>query len=391
MKSNRLTTVLLIIIAGFVVGVILYLLRAVLLPFVIAMLLSNLFIPVVRWLRNRRVPTILALVVVLLAVSGFLFLLSLILFTSAEAFIEELPKYQARFLSMILSGQAIIAEWGAQLGFEETPRFKFSELLDSDSITSALTTGVGSFFQTVTYVFLVVLFMLFMLAESADIGIRLKQAFPSDQAERIGTMLANIDRQVRQYLLTKTLISIGTGGLTTLVLWILGVDFALIWGFVAFLLNFIPNVGSIIAAILPFIASMLQFETFAVPLMVMLLLGGIQMMMGNVIEPRVMAVSLNLSALLVLVSLIFWGWLWGAMGMVLAVPLTSTLKIMFENVPELRPIAILMSGHRSIVVHEHADEAASAAVASLGGSTGSGDGSIQPAADSPAEGFATAN
>lgn len=347
MQSSRLNSILLIIIAGFVVGVILYLLRSVLLPFTIAILLSNLFIPVVRWLRERRVPTLAALLVVLLAVSGILFLLSLILFSSAEAFIAELPKYQARFLSMILTGQAKLAEWTQMLGFEEAPRLKFSELIDADSVTSAVTVGIGSFFSTVTYVFLVLLFMLFMLAESADMGERIHRAFPTEQASRVASVLKNIDSQVRQYLLTKTLISIGTGVLTSVVLWILGVDFAVMWGFVAFLLNFIPNVGSIIASILPFVASLLQFDTFAVPLMVLLLLGGIQMMMGNVVEPRVMAVSLNLSALLVLGSLIFWGWLWGVLGMVLAVPLTSTLKIIFENVPELKPIAVLMSGHPS--------------------------------------------
>ena len=345
MQPSRLTTILLIIIAGFVVGVILYLLRTVLLPFVIAMLLSNLFIPVVRWMRARRVPIIVALLVVLVVMSGVLTLLSLILFSSAEAFIEELPKYQARFLSMILIGQAKLTEFAQQFGVEDVPRLRFSELIDAGSLTSALTVGLGSFFSVVTYVFLVLLFMLFILAESADIGGRIREAFPSGQASRVGEIMRNIDVQVRQYLLTKTLISLATGTLTTIVLSVLGVDFALIWGFVAFLLNFIPNVGSIIASILPFIASLLQFETFGVPLLVILLLGGVQMLMGNVVEPRVMAVSMNLSALLVLVSLIFWGWLWGPLGMVLAVPLTSTLKIIFENVGELKPIAVLMSGH----------------------------------------------
>jgi predicted PurR-regulated permease PerM len=145
--------------------------------------------------------------------------------------------------------------------------------------------------------------------------------------------------------LTKTLTSLADAILVTVVLWIIGVDFALLWGFVTFVLNFIPNIGSIIATILPFVASLLQFNTLAVPLLVLFLLGSIQMLMGNVVEPRWMASSLNLSALLVLFSLIFWGWLWGGLGMILAVPLTSTLKIIFENVNALKPIAILMSGH----------------------------------------------
>jgi predicted PurR-regulated permease PerM len=161
---------------------------------------------------------------------------------------------------------------------------------------------------------------------------------------QISSILGNIDDQVRQYLMTKTLISGATGVLTSLVLWILGVDFALLWGFLAFLLNFIPNIGSVISTLLPFSLSLLQFESLTIPVLVLALLGTIQVSMGNVVEPKVMSFSLNLSALVILISLIFWGWLWGIWGMILAVPFTATLKIVFENIEPLRPISVLMSG-----------------------------------------------
>ncbi len=344
MRENKLITGLLTVIAVFIVGAVLYLLRTVLLPFVIALLLSNLFIPVVRWMRNRKVPTIVALFVVLLSVSAVLFLLSLILYSSFDSFVAELPKYRARFLSVMVSAADQFTVMATDIGIPDIPELDPVSLIDLESVTSAITSGIGSFVSVITYTFLVVLFMLFMLAESADVGERIRRAFPGAQAERLSTMLMNIDGQVRQYLLTKTLISLGTGLLTTVVLWILGVDFALLFGFLAFLLNFIPNVGSMISALFPFVLALLQFETLTVPLLVLLLLGGVQMLMGNAIEPRLMAFSLNLSALLVLVSLIFWGWLWGILGMVLAVPLTATVKIIFENVDNLRPLAILMSG-----------------------------------------------
>lgn len=344
MQENRLITGLLTVIAVFIVGVVLYLLRTVLLPFVIALLLSNLFIPVVRGLRSRRVPTIVALFVVLLSVSAILFLLSLILYSSFDSFVAELPKYRARSVSMMISVFDQFEVIATDFGIPDIPELDPVQMIDLESVTSAVTSGIGSFVSVISYTFLVVLFMLFMLAESADVGFRIRQAFPGEQAERISTMLMNIDGQVRQYLLTKTLISLGTGLLTTVVLWIIGVDFALLFGFLAFLLNFIPNVGSMIAALLPFILALLQFETLTEPLLVLVLLGGVQMLMGNAIEPRLMAFSLNLSALIVLVSLIFWGWLWGILGMVLAVPLTATVKIIFENVTDLKPFAILMSG-----------------------------------------------
>jgi predicted PurR-regulated permease PerM len=153
-----------------------------------------------------------------------------------------------------------------------------------------------------------------------------------------------MDTQVRQYLLTKTLISLGTGALTTVILWIFGVDFALFWGFLAFLFNFIPNVGSLMAVVFPVLLAFLQFDTLVQPFLVLALLVGTQSTMGNIIEPKVMAFSLNLSPLVVLVALIFWGWLWGVVGMIIAVPMTAIIKIVFENIEDLQPLARLLGG-----------------------------------------------
>ena len=149
---------------------------------------------------------------------------------------------------------------------------------------------------------------------------------------------------MRQYLIAKTLISLATGGVTTGILYIFGVDFALLWGFLTFLLNFIPNFGSIVAGIFPVVLARLQFDSASTALILLVLLVTTQMVMGNVIEPKLLEFSLDLSPLLVLVALIFWGWLWGVWGMILAVPMMSILKIIFENFDTLRPIGLLMSG-----------------------------------------------
>ncbi|MBT6581126.1 MAG: AI-2E family transporter, partial [Bacteroidetes Order II. Incertae sedis bacterium] len=212
------------------------------------------------------------------------------------------------------------------------------------SIASVLTTGLGSFISFVTTTFLVLLFMLFMLASSGEMAKKVSVAFSPHYSERISSVLKVVDSHVRQYLVTKTLISLGTGFLTWAVLLVLGVDFPLVFGFIAFVLNFIPNIGSTISVLFPFALSLLQFESLFVPLFVILGLGGTQMTMGNVVEPRILGYSLNISPLLILVCLIFWGWLWGIWGMVLAVPITATIKIVFENMPAFRPLAFLMDG-----------------------------------------------
>ncbi len=343
MKDSRLVLLLLGILVVFVLGVVLQTLQSVLLPFLIAVLLSIIFEPVVLFLKKRRVPMALSLLAVLLVLLLIVFLLGLPLFSSTGAFVEALPRYEAKLDRLATDAASWLTATAERMGVALN-EIDSSDLFQFSMLTSAVSAGVGSFVTFVGNVFLVVLFMLFMLAGSGELGAKIRHAFPPDSADRIARVLKNSSAQVRQYLVTKTLVSAGTGFLTFLALWILGVDFPMVWGFLAFLLNFIPNVGSLVAVVLPCILSLLQFDTLLQPILVLILLGVVQTVMGNILEPRMMAFSLNLSPLLVLVSLIFWGWLWGLWGMVLAVPLTATIKIILENIEPLRPISVLMSG-----------------------------------------------
>ncbi|GIV62515.1 MAG: UPF0118 membrane protein [Rhodothermaceae bacterium] len=342
MSTHKWTIILLSLIVVFLFGVVLHQLRAVLLPFVIALLLSMIFKPIVVQLQKRRVPMAVSLLVVVLTFAAFLFLLGLALYSSVDPFIEQLPFYQAR-LDRVLRDMVLQAE-GILLRLGMTPeQIIWRNIIDLNAIAPFLTTGVGTFISFISNAVLVLLFMLFILAGSGGLSKKVRVAFPDAYASRIAQVIVNVDRQVRQYLITKTLISLATGALTWLVLLVLGVDFPLIWGFIAFLLNYIPNIGSMIAVLFPLVWSFLQFDALTVPLLVLLLLGSVQMTMGNVIEPKIMAFSLNLSPLLILMSLIFWGWLWGIWGMILAMPLTGAVKIFFENVEPLAPLSVLMS------------------------------------------------
>ncbi|HDL18350.1 MAG TPA: AI-2E family transporter [Bacteroidetes bacterium] len=145
--------------------------------------------------------------------------------------------------------------------------------------------------------------------------------------------------------MTKTLISLATGLIATIILIVFGVDFAVVWGMLTFLLNYIPNIGSIIATAPPILVAFLQFDSFLRPLWITVLLLLVQMAMGNIIEPKFMGKSLDLSPLVVILFLIFWGFLWGIVGMILAVPIAATIKIVTANFPALRPVSVLMSGN----------------------------------------------
>ena len=342
-QNNNLINVFLGIITVFVMGVMLLELKAVLMPFVVALLLSIIFKPLILGLRKKRIPMVISLFGVLLLFSMVLFLLGWVLFSSTETFVQELPKYEAKIAVIADRLEATVMLTAERFNLQ-TSDFQWSDAVDISSVTAALTTGLGSFLSFVATTFMVLLFMLFLLAGSGDLAKKVRLSFPEEVSVRISSVIQIVDSQVRQYLVTKTLISLATGFFTWLVLMLIGVDFPLVFGFIAFVLNYIPNIGSTVAVLFPFSLTLLQFETAAVPLIVILGLGSIQVIMGNVIEPRIMGYSLNLSPLLILMSLIFWGWLWGVWGMVLAVPLTSTIKIVFENLESTKRFAKLMNG-----------------------------------------------
>jgi predicted PurR-regulated permease PerM len=156
-------------------------------------------------------------------------------------------------------------------------------------------------------------------------------------------MLEHIDSDVQKYLAIKTLISLMVGVLTTVVLFIFGVDFAIVFGFLAFLLNYIPNVGSIIAVGLPVVIALLQFGKFWPVLWIFIIITVLDNIIGNILEPKLMGKGLGLSPLAVLFSLFFWLWLWGIPGMILAVPILAIFKIVASNIPSLKIAEELMS------------------------------------------------
>jgi AI-2 transport protein TqsA len=343
MPENRATIILLSVMAIVAIGVVLLVLRSVLLPFAGAALLSYLFKPLVVWLKRKGVPMAIALIAVIGIVAVLLAALGGILYSTTAEFIDTLPNYAAR-VTHLVDGATIWTNelalgWGVNLD-----DYMQQAAIDVRTVTDALQTGLSSFVGFFGNVLIVLLFLMFMLAGTGNISTKMGLAFSTDRAAMVSAIAANIDSQIKEYLLAKTLISLVTGVLTAAICLVFGVDFAFLWGFLAFLLNFIPTFGSIIATIFPVLIAFLQFESLKTPVFLLLLLLGTQFTMGNVVEPRLMGVRLNLSPLVVLFSIILWAWLWGPWGMVMAVPITVSMKIVFENISSLKPVSVLMSG-----------------------------------------------
>jgi predicted PurR-regulated permease PerM len=190
---------------------------------------------------------------------------------------------------------------------------------------------------------LMLVFLMFMLLEAPYLDNKIDRAFSGQHAARIKKILTSVSDQISRYLGTLTLISLATGLCAWIALVAQGVELAVGWGVLTFLLNFIPTVGSIIATIPPVLMAALQFSpSYIRPIMVLISLGVIQMTIGNVITPKVVGDRLGLSPVLILLSLLLWGTIWGVPGALLSVPIASIIKIVCENISSLKPIAVMM-------------------------------------------------
>ena len=271
------------LIAAFVVGVTLHELRVVLVPFSVALLLSFIFQPIVLYLRARRIPMVLALIVVFVTLAAAATVIGYIVYSSAQSLTTATERYLPRLQTVVFDLEALLQSTATTLGFDGG-RLDLSQMIDPSIVPILLQNGIGEALTFAGNTFLVILFMLFILAGSGELVVKVERAFPDNIAARITSVIHNISQQVRQYLVAKTLVSIGTGILIFLVLWIMGVDYSIFWGFLAFVLNYIPNIGSFIAVVLPFGFALLQFDTLTIPIAAALVMWLIQMIMGNVVD-----------------------------------------------------------------------------------------------------------
>jgi len=347
LKESKLTTFLLGILVVFAMGVVLNQLQSIFKPLLIAIFLSFVFDPIVLLLRRAKVPKFIAIVVTLLIVFVIFYLLGLIIYASIASFLEEYPTYQAKFIKFYqgLLGNLNVHQTQIQEYIKEV---KWGDLWKNLSLSSFISSIAGSFVNFLMNLFLVLLFTVYIMLGKDHVLKKVKKAFPEDKTGRIPDILKNINRGMEKYLVAKTFISLGTGAIATIILYLFNIDFAIVWGLLTFLLNFIPNVGSTIATIPPILVCFFQYGSLFPTLWMSILLVSTQMTMGNVVEPRVMGKSLNLSPLVVIVSLIFWAIIWGPVGMILAVPISSAIQIICANIEKLRPISVLLGGEESI-------------------------------------------
>ncbi len=340
-QESKTTKVLLGILVLFASGFILNILGFIFQPLSIALFFSFVLDAPIKLMRKIKVPKIIAIIFVLIVTFVLFYLIGLLIYSNIDTFVEEFPKYQTKFNEFYLKILELL-----KIPREDVNHYysqiDWSELLQKLSIPKILSSSVGSFMNFLANLFLILIFLIYILLGREHLLTRVELAFPGERSKKFNDVFQNINRGMQKYLVAKTLISLGTGLSAAIVLLIFGVDFAWIWGLLTFLLNFIPNIGSIIATGPPILVSIFQFGGFFPAIWVAILLISIQTTWGNIIEPAFMGKSLNMSPLVVIVSLIFWGFIWGPIGMILAVPISSSIQIVCANIESLKPVSVLM-------------------------------------------------
>jgi predicted PurR-regulated permease PerM len=328
-RALFLAACLVVVVAG------LKLAAPVLLPVALAFFVATLNLPLLAALKRRRVPAWLGIVLVVGVNASVIGLLVLIVSESLTELRYALPWYVARTQEMIASGIASLQARGVPISDEMT-----SGLIDAQGVLDLAGRTLRGAAALVSRAFLILLITIFILAEATVFPAKFRRAFGHrDDADL--TRYTRIIDEVQQYLAIKTAISLATGILVGLWAWVLGVDFALFWGLLAFLLNYVPNIGSILAALPAIMLALLQFGPGRA-LLVGLGYLVVNMVLGNFLEPSLQGRRLGLSTLVVILSLVFWGWVWGPVGMLLSVPLTVIVRILLENTPDLQWVAVLL-------------------------------------------------
>jgi predicted PurR-regulated permease PerM len=333
-RQERISTIFLGALAILAVLAVLHLTASVLIPLVTAVLVSFIVSPCVSFLHKQlRIPRPIAIVLVILLIMTVMFLIGLFFYSSIQSLYEEVPKYAGKFTEITYS---ILDRLGL-------PRDVFEQFSWVRTLSSSLLTFSRQFVDFLRALVLMMLFLIFLLFERSHIRPKIREAFHHATTQKIFRIYAHTAQQIGKYLSVKFLISAATGFLVWLVLWIIGVKFAFLWGVLTFFFNFMPNIGSIIITILIGLFTILQFyPSVQEPVIALAAMTLIQQILGNLMEPALLGGRLNLSPVVIIFSLVIWGWIWGIAGMFLAVPLIVALKIVFENIPFLMPVAILM-------------------------------------------------
>jgi AI-2 transport protein TqsA len=314
--------------------------QSVLVVLLVAVFLAVIGTPLVLWLQRKRIPTIVAVLIVVAGMITVLLVISGLVGTALNSLSDALPSYQKRIQEQVFALKALLASKG--IAVTDKVLLEYANPVKVMSLTAGMVAGLGS---VVSNIVLILLTVTFILLEASSFPVKLR-AVLGDPQQKFPQFTRFVD-DIKRYMVIKTLIGLAGGVLIVILLYLLGVDYPVLWGFLAFLLNYVPNLGHIIAAVPTVLLALIQLGIGRAALVAVGYLA-INFILGTVVEPKIMGRKLGLSTLVVFLSLIFWGSLLGLIGMVLCIPFTMTIKFAFEINESTRWIALLLGPESSL-------------------------------------------
>ncbi len=343
MKELNSIKIFLGIISLAIVVFILKELRTIFIPLTFAIFLSFLFQPLNRFLLNKKIPVGLTILLMVIIILVSFTLMGTIVYTSVSSFVTEFPKYETQITEMF---QKLIVQ--LEIPVEKVMDYlknkvNWLQLANRFSLSKIISGTMGTFIDFLVKLLLTVAFMIFIVLERTKLIKRVEKVLTEKEAGHFTNVLIKIEESVKTYLVNKTFISLFTGLISMFFIAVMGIDFAVISGLLIFILNYIPHLGSIVASAFPMIICFIQFGISWQLIAISIALISTQMIMGNFVEPKIMGTGLKLSPLFVLITLIFWFWVWGPVGMILAVPIFSAMNLIIKEIPSLKIVSAFIS------------------------------------------------
>ena len=331
--SQRIQNVCLMVLASVAVGFVLFWFRSVLIPFVLAVFVAYGISPLIE-VQNRRlrIPRPLAVLATLLVGVLLLGMMGGLVSTSISQLSENAASYQRQIEQLVERAMTSpVVEWlDPDLGEE----WDLRSVIPTAQLGDMIMGTTNAIVDLLSKGLIVLIFLFFLLS--------------GESAVRKAGVRADVETKIRRYIVVQATLSAATGILVGVVLAVLGVPLAMVFGLFAFLLNFIPSIGSLIATLLPLPVVLVSPEVSTTAAVLAISLpAGIQFVIGNVLSPKIMGDSLELHPVTILLALMVWGALWGIVGMLLATPITAVMRMLFERMEMTRPLAGLMAGHFS--------------------------------------------
>ena len=341
--SSKIQTLVFATAFAIMIGWLLFISRDIMAPIVTALILAYILTASTKLCERlpiiKRAPNWVHTLILLLGFFMLALVTAFIFTTSISKLFTIAPDYQQNLVAIVGRGASIV-------GIQDEPTWESirSLTLDRIDLQSWLRTLLASTATLGGELILLFAYTSFMMAERFQFGQKLIRASRSrEEAKRIFAVLKQINERVGTYLAMKTLINLILAAVSYVILWMIGIDLPLFWALIIGLLNYIPYIGSLLAVLFPVTLAAAQFGSIQVVLVTLFLLAGVQLYVGNKLEPAIIGRSLNLSPLVVLIALAVWSALWGLPGAILAIPLTSVIAIICASVEPTRWIAVMLS------------------------------------------------